>query len=195
MKTITVDKVINWGPCYRDPWVHAAFGDRKTVSAKTIAAGKAHNGTLRHDDRVWLLAHMVPEEKARPLAIWLARRAINRKKVLSDSAKKDLRAALRVGEKHARGEATDTELFSASRTASLVTVRHDRHRPFHTAQMACTALRPGPAWKALWVTCSASVNASLKESYMTNNAFRTAKEREEAFVLKKLLEAIYEDKK
>jgi len=149
-RTVTVDQVMAWTPCYTRERVEALFAGRECLTALEIA-----DLDIPAEDRVWALCHreLLTDAELRELACRFVRGTpLGDGRVVWDLLTDPRsRTAVEVAERHARGEATDVELDTAHAAAGAAARAAARAAAWAAAEAAWAARYAGDAaWDAAW---------------------------------------------
>ncbi len=112
MKTITVDQLLEWGPCYDEETIRDLAGDKNEWTALEILA-------LNHvpaKDRLWVVLReeLVDAPILHEFACLCAKSVLH---MTRDADRKICRSAIDTKRRWLRGDATDEDLATARATA------------------------------------------------------------------------------
>lgn len=173
MKTVTVEDVMRWKPCYSEGEVRELAAGRERWSALDMIDELPGRG-VSADDIFWLVLRekLIDAMILRLFAADCADRALLRERAAGREPAAASWAAVEVARRYARGQATDAELAAVARAtgaAAAVVAAAEA-----AAWEAWSALSAGAA--AAWSALSAAAEAA--EAWDTEWAWQVAHLRE-----------------
>lgn len=151
MKTVTVDQVLAWKPCYPPERIREIYAGRETWTFRQIVNEIGPKFNIPTIDLIWTGLHpeFITDQQMRLLACKWATAALERERNAGREPDARSWAAVEVSSRFANGHATETELAAAEAAAWEAARASARGESWLSAAAAWASAR-GAAWLAAW---------------------------------------------
>jgi hypothetical protein len=153
MEAVTIDRVMNWRPCYEREQIEVLFAERETITALDVLAMP-----IPSEDVLWavLREDLIDLRTLRLFAVWCARQ------VLALVAQPDLRSvvACDISERYADGKATEDELIAAEAAAEAAADAIGTERVAAWSAAGAAWITARATWDTAWTAAQAARDAT-----------------------------------
>lgn len=179
--TVTVDRVLSWGPCDRYTDDDAALLRSLLPEEGLTPLEVCDLAEVPVQDRLWALLReeILPARVLRLLACRWAEGALLRERAAGREPDQRSWAAIEVSSRYARGEATPEELSAAWAAALAAALAAAEYAAWAAAWAAALAATEDATWAAAWATAEDANRDAARDAARDAEAAQLADVRAE----------------